>query len=115
MNGERKVNGIEERLERLRAAQVTSWSELCKTLGIGATMLHYLRSGARNPSPKLMRRIVELEIEAGIATPKEVLAVREAPAQYGPEKQLNKVELKHLVSELETILARLKSAMEDQS
>lgn len=31
-------------------------------------MVHYLKTGERQASPKLLRRIIELEAEAGIAT-----------------------------------------------
>lgn len=58
---------MEKRLELLRAELNLSWGELCDQLGIGRSMLAYLRSGARNPSMKLLRRIIEAERAAGIA------------------------------------------------
>lgn len=49
------------RLEDLRARLSLSWRELAAQLGVGETMLHYLRTGQRRASPKLHRRVCELE------------------------------------------------------
>ena len=57
-----------ERLEKLRKALVLGWSELAERLEISRAMLDFVKTGKRNASPKLLRRIEQAEREAGIAT-----------------------------------------------
>ena len=78
-------------------------------------MLFQCMSGARNPSPKLLRKIIALEQDAGLAKPPATLAVRESMPGYETAKQLNKLDLKHLISDLEKTLAALKALLEDKS
>ena len=106
---------MEARLNRLRVARMLSWVDLAKALDIGLTMLHYIRSGARNPSSKLLRKIIALEQDAGLAKPPATLAVRESMPGYETAKQLNKLDLKHLISDLEKTLLALKALLEDKS
>ena len=57
---------VADRLEKLKEAKTLSWGELCDLLQVNRSMMHYLRTGERKPSPKLLRRIEEAEKEAGI-------------------------------------------------
>ncbi len=43
-----------------------SWGEVCDRLDIKRSMLHYLRTGDRQPSPKLLRKLELLEAEHGL-------------------------------------------------
>jgi hypothetical protein len=80
-------------------------------------MLHYLRTGERKPSPKLMRRIMELETEAGISQPvPSPMMVRETPGVYSvtrPAKHLNIVELKHDLEQIEALARALRAKIEE--
>lgn len=57
-----------DRLEDLRKSLRLNWRELREQIGIGETMLHYLRTGKRTPSPKVHRRIEELEARRTIGS-----------------------------------------------
>ena len=63
------VKSIEKRLEELRVARRMTWKDLAALLGIGEVMVHYIRKGRRNPSMKLMSRIEDEEINAGLREP----------------------------------------------
>ena len=108
---------MEERLDRLRGARTEEWKELADTLGITVVMLHYLRKGARNPSPKLLRRIMELETDAGLSPPSNTrLMVRETGPEYvttRDRKHIDIVEARRQVVELERQLSLLKKTLED--
>lgn len=88
-----------------------NWRELYERLGISERTLHYLRTGARNPSPKLVRRIVELERESGLASPSTVtLACQDSRSEYVTNrdaKQLDIVELRAQIAALKQQLAAL--------
>jgi hypothetical protein len=58
---------MNERLETLKSRLTLNWGELQKALDISESTLYFLRTGARNPSPKLQRRILELEQKAGLS------------------------------------------------
>ena len=102
---------IEERLESLRGALLVNWRELCEKLGISERTLHYIRIAARNPSPKLMRKIVELEHQASIAPAVfPGAAVREHPGEYcveKREKELNKLEALQEINRIRESLNKL--------
>ena len=55
-----------DRLENLRRALTLNWGELATKLEISRAMLDFIRTGARNPSAKVLRKIEQAEIEAGI-------------------------------------------------
>jgi prophage antirepressor-like protein len=106
---------MKARLERLRAGMLLTWKELQNRLEISESTLYFLRSGARKPSPKLLRKIVAMEVEAGLTKPPDTLAVRETQPGYKATKQLNIVDLKHLISDMEKQLAALKALLEGKS
>lgn len=54
------------RLDRLRKELKLTWGEFEEHLGISHTMMHFMRSGERTPSMKLLRRIEAEENKAGI-------------------------------------------------
>lgn len=105
------------RLEKLRSALMLTWGELQQRLSISESMLYFIRTGARQPSPKLLRRIIELEKEAGIeADPPRRLQVREAPSEYVvsvERKPLDIVAVRKQVEQLEAQLLALKKLLED--
>lgn len=103
--------GIAERLEKLRTGLMVDWGELCARLEIGASMMHYLRHGQRQPSPKLMRRIVALEASLHKSgTSDSLLAARDAPMRdadltSGPNS--NSVDFQLLEDRVERMLVEL--------
>lgn len=80
-------------------------------------MLDFMRTGARNPSPKMLRRIMELEVEAGLQRPlSHPMLVRESQADYShsvDSKHLHITELKRQVAVIERQLAELKRTIEE--
>ena len=68
------------RLENLRKALTLNWGELAAKLEISRAMLDFIRTGARNPSPRVLRKIEQAEIEAGLRGGR---AVRDSPVDYG--------------------------------
>jgi transcriptional regulator with XRE-family HTH domain len=113
----REHTQIQERLGALRTALMLNWRELYERLGISERTLHYLRTGARNPSPKVLRRITELEAEAGIVSPRPVsLAVHSPAVDYTVKRErkpLDIVELKRHVAELKRQVASLERTIEE--
>jgi transcriptional regulator with XRE-family HTH domain len=95
------------------------WKELASTLGITVTMLHYLRTGARNPSPKLLRRINELETEAGLVSPvPSRLLVKESEVSYTTKreaKHIDIVEIRRQVADLKRQVASLEKLLEESN
>ena len=108
---------LPERLDALRSALVLNWREFYERLGISERTLHYIRTGARNPSPKLLRRIMELETEAGLTEPvPSPMMVRETPGVYSvtrPTKHLNIVDLKHDLEQIEAVARALRAKIEE--
>lgn len=97
-----------KRLENLRQALTLNWGELAAKLEISRAMLDFIRTGARNPSPKILRKIELAEIEAGL---KSEANVREAPAGYDPgmKRDLEGVrdELGDLAKRVDAMLKRM--------
>ena len=108
---------MNQRLDKLRETLTVSWAELQTRLGCSESMLYFMRKGDRNPSPKLLRRIMELETEAGLSPPSPPrLQVRDGPSDYVPKvdrKHLHIVELRKQISIMEAQLASLKKTLED--
>lgn len=50
-----------KRLENLRYGMRINSRELAQELGISRTMMHYIKTGQKPPSLKLVRRVTELE------------------------------------------------------
>jgi transcriptional regulator with XRE-family HTH domain len=94
-----------------------TWNELQERLGVSESMLYFMRTGARNPSPKMLRRIMELETEAGISQPvPSPMMVRETPGVYSvtrPAKHLNIVDLKHDLEQIEALARALRAKLEE--
>lgn len=76
------------RVEKLREALKMTKGEVYRHLVISPAMISMIRSEARVPGPKIIRRLEAAERVAGLAPPSkpgssDVSAVREAPAVYG--------------------------------
>lgn len=54
------------RLEVLKKSMKLSWGELAETLGVSRSMVDQVRKGTRVFGPKAVRRLEELEVQAGI-------------------------------------------------
>jgi transcriptional regulator with XRE-family HTH domain len=52
---------ISERLETLRKSLNLNYGELAEALDLSRSMLDFIRSGKRKPSPKILRKMEELE------------------------------------------------------
>ena len=108
---------IEKRLEALRSALLVNWRELAERLAISERSLHYIRLSARNPSSKLMRRIIELEQEAGLRPHTlAVQVVKESAAEYDANpktKELNMLELLQDVKRIEENVVALRKRVEE--
>ncbi|MDZ7317468.1 MAG: hypothetical protein ONB24_15255 [candidate division KSB1 bacterium] len=98
-----------DRLERLRRQLVLDWGGMCRYLGIKRSMLHYLRTGARNPSPKLLRKIIEAERAAGLLPPETGLPTSGKPASgdFQRLEKLDRAELKKLLEDVNRMKERL--------
>jgi hypothetical protein len=108
---------IEKRLEALRSALLVNWRELAERLAISERSLHYIRLSARNPSPKLMRRISDLEQEAGLSKPSaSSMAVGESAGEYhvgAGKKAVNMLELLQDVKRIEEQVHTLRTKIEE--
>ena len=80
-------------------------------------MLDFMRTGDRHPSPKMLRRIMDLETEAGLTQPvPSPMMVRETPGVYSvtrPAKHLNIVDLKHDLEQIESLARALRAKIEE--
>ena len=54
------------RLDRLKAHHCATWGELAQIIGISRSMLDFIRLGQRDAGPKVLRKIRNAEVEAGI-------------------------------------------------
>ena len=108
---------MKARLDRLRDSLMLSWVELQKRLDISESMLYFVKTGARNPSRKLMRRITELEQEAGLRPHTlAVQVVKESAAEYDANpkaKELNMLELLQDVKRIEENVVALRKRVEE--
>lgn len=79
------MKSLPDRLQALRAALSLNWRELAARLHISEVMIHYIRSGTRNPSPRTMRRVMDLErqIQENVTSPKQPPLLRDGPAACG--------------------------------
>lgn len=62
-------NIVGSRLDALRAALTMNWGELADHLRISRSMLDFMRKGERNPSPQMLRSLMDAERAAGIGPP----------------------------------------------
>lgn len=97
---------MKNRLENLREVLLLNWKELAEYIGISRAMLDFIRAGTVEPSPKIIRKIIDAEKKAGIL-PKELPAparalptIRESPADAMPD-------YRDLAKKLDEILRRL--------
>lgn len=75
---------VPERLEALRKAMCVNWQELGDALELSRTMLHYLRKGESEISPKAERRLRDLEASAlAKQPPVSVPPGSKAPSNWG--------------------------------
>jgi transcriptional regulator with XRE-family HTH domain len=107
---------LAERLGRLRAARTLSWGELRKDLDVGETTLHYLKTGERNPSPKLLRRIEAAERAAGLVPsgPDSRLTIPEPRAKPGSSDMVSRAgrSLSSLRADLAAMRAKILAEFE---
>ena len=117
MSNENSWKNVGSRLDGLKETMTLTWGELSTRLQLSRAMLDFMRTGARNPSPKVLRRITELEVEAGIATPRPPhTVVKESPVDYTvrrDRKQLDIVELRRQVAAMKRQLASLERTIEE--
>ena len=117
MSNENSWKNVGSRLDGLKETMTLTWGELSTRLQLSRAMLDFMRTGARNPSPKVLRRITELEVEAGIATPRPPpIVVKESPVEYTVtrnRKPLDIVELKRQVAAMKRQLASLERTIEE--
>lgn len=106
---------VEARLEGLRSALLMNWRELCEQLEISQRTLHYLRISARNPSPKLQRRIAELEQKAGLSpaeSPGSVVQETALKQQGGVPEKEQIIDARNEVREIAAVLRDLATRIE---
>lgn len=60
---------ISSRIEALKKATGRSLEEIRSDLDVSRGMFHYMRSGERNPSRKILERLEDAERAAGILAP----------------------------------------------
>jgi transcriptional regulator with XRE-family HTH domain len=117
MSTQNSWKNVGTRLEGLKESLTLTWGELSKRLQISRAMLDFMRTGDRHPSPKMLRRIMELETEAGLTHPvPSPMMVRESQADYShsvDSKHLHITELKRQVAVIERQLAELKRTIEE--
>lgn len=58
---------MQKRLETVKRELNLDWGELAARLGISRSMLDQTRKSKRSFGPKIMRRLIQAEIEAGLA------------------------------------------------
>ena len=71
---------LEDRLDKLRITRGWGWKDVELALGIGRTMLHYIRTGERQIGEVELYKLEKLEVESGITSERTVAEVREAEA-----------------------------------
>jgi transcriptional regulator with XRE-family HTH domain len=100
---------LETRLSALREALVLNWGELAEHLEISRSMLDFLRRGERHASPSLERRILGLEVQAGLATKAQLPLAREDRGLYLSREPPQNVrdEISAIRREMARLLARL--------
>lgn len=69
---------VEKRLDRLRISRGWGWKDVELALGIGRTMLHYIRTGERPIGAVELFKLEKLELESGIASTLDADEIREA-------------------------------------
>lgn len=77
------MENVGHRLEALRSRLTLSWAELADRIGISRSMLDFVRAGDRDPSPKTLRKIAAVEVDAGLRSPTMIL--NEEPSRYGED------------------------------
>lgn len=58
------------RLERFRIEKQTTWEEVAKLVGLSVSMIHQVRRGVAELSPKALWRLAIAERESGLSGPK---------------------------------------------
>jgi hypothetical protein len=71
--GKSKKSSVVVRLERLREVTGKTWDQIAEDLGVGSAMLFHVLSGIRQFSPRVLKRLTECEVEAGIKSRAMVL------------------------------------------
>lgn len=106
------MENVGHRLDALRNRLTLSWAELAEKIGISRSMLDFVRAGARDPSPKTLRKIAAVEMEAGLRSPTMIL--NEEPSRYGEEMgptagSVDDVETDTLRKEVRSLRGQLES------
>ena len=96
------------RLEALKTHHSVTWGELAPIIGISRSMLDFVRSGVKEPGPKVMRRIAAAERAAGLLPPEPPPAPRTMAALKSLEETSKDWKThEELFQSLETRLERL--------
>jgi transcriptional regulator with XRE-family HTH domain len=115
-----------QRLDRLREKKLLSKAEVYDLIGISQAMVSMIRSGKRQPSAKLQRRLEAAEREAGLIEQKEEAPIpqeRPPPKNVYPEESSSINMVREEISNhwkkedenfqsLETRIERLESMLE---
>jgi transcriptional regulator with XRE-family HTH domain len=73
------------RIQRLRLKQGWTWERVSQELGVSKVMLHYVKTGKRALSGKVLYRLEEAEIRAGLKQQKKEIDSRDTEREpfYG--------------------------------
>ena len=109
---------VDDRFQRLRTTLCVNWRELSERLEISQSMLFQCLKGTRNPSPKMLRRIVELETEAGLRSSpvSNPMLVRDPPIEYPSSVEQKHIDIRALrqqITDLKRQVASMEKLLED--
>jgi transcriptional regulator with XRE-family HTH domain len=65
------------RIQRLRLKQGWTWERVSQELGVSKVMLHYVKTGKRALSGKVLYRLEEAEIRVGLRQQKKEIDLRD--------------------------------------
>jgi hypothetical protein len=95
------------------------WGELAAHLQVSRSMVDQARKQTRQFGPKVMRRLIDVEREAGLEPTEPPLEVRESPVAriekphgaQGLQKKLKIAEIEHTIASMERTLEDLRETV----
>ena len=93
-------------MDRIQRISGRSWAEIAADLGCSYATVYALRTGARHPSRKMERKIVDYACRWGVDGVEPPARLREPAEQYG-EPDAWRREMDRRVSALEQAMVRL--------
>ena len=110
---------MDKRLQILRETLRLQWGELAQRMRISRSMLDQVRAGKRALSYKAIRRLEQVEIEAGVLSmplktesPPLTLHVHEPPAET-PTKKKKFVALRERMDRMETDIQDMRTIINE--